>query len=56
MSREDTPTPHIGGKYDDVAKGVLVCGDPLRARHMAENYLTNAVCYSEIRGMYGYTY
>ncbi len=55
MSREDTPTPHIGGKYDDVAKGVLVCGDPLRARHMAENYLTNAVCYSEIRGMYGYT-
>ena len=55
MSREQTPTSHIGAKYDDVSKTVIMCGDPLRAKFIAEKYLENAFLYSEIRGMYGYT-
>lgn len=55
MGREQTPTPHIGAQYDEVAKTVLMCGDPLRAQFIAEYYLDNAVRYSGIRGMYGFT-
>lgn len=55
MSREQTPTAHIGAQYDEVAKTVLMCGDPLRAQYIAENYLENAAKYNEIRGMYGFT-
>ncbi|MCQ2074179.1 MAG: purine-nucleoside phosphorylase [Bacteroidaceae bacterium] len=55
MSREQTPTPHIAAEYDDIARTVLVCGDPLRAKFIAEKYLDNARCYSEIRGMLGFT-
>lgn len=55
MSREQTPTPHIGAQYDEVAKTVLMCGDPLRAQYIAENYLDDAVQYNRVRGMYGYT-
>ena len=39
----------------DIAEAVLLPGDPLRAKYIAENFLTDAVCYNEIRGMYGYT-
>jgi len=39
----------------DIAKTVLMPGDPLRAKFIAENFLENAKCYNEIRGMYGYT-
>jgi purine-nucleoside phosphorylase len=45
----------LGGKPGDVAETVLLPGDPLRAKYIAENYLTGVKCYSEIRGMYGYT-
>lgn len=45
----------LGGKPGDVAETVLLPGDPLRAKYIAENYLTGVNCYSEIRGMYGYT-
>lgn len=55
MSKEQTPTPHIAAKYDDIAKTVLMCGDPLRAKFIAENYLENPVLYNDIRGMFGYT-
>lgn len=55
MSKEQTPSPHIAAAYDDIAKTVLMCGDPLRAKFIAENFLENAVLYNEIRGMYGYT-
>ena len=55
MSKENTPTPHIGAKYGDVAKTVLMSGDPLRAKMIAEKYLENPVLYNEIRGMLGYT-
>lgn len=38
-----------------IANTVLLPGDPLRAKYIAENYLENAVCYSEVRNMLGYT-
>ena len=46
---------HIAAAPGDIAKTVLLPGDPLRARFIAETYLENPVCYSEIRGMYGFT-
>lgn len=55
MSREDTPTAHIAAQYDDVAKTVIMCGDPLRAKFIAEKYLTDPVLFNEVRGMLGYT-
>lgn len=50
-----TPTPHIGAQKDQVAKKVLMAGDPLRAKFVAENWLKNPVLYNEVRGMLGYT-
>ena len=55
MSNNNTPTPHIGAKYGEIAETVIMAGDPLRARFMAEKYLDNPVCINEIRGMLGYT-
>ena len=46
---------HIGARAGEVAPHVLLPGDPLRARWIAETFLTDAVCYSEVRGMLGYT-
>lgn len=49
------PTPHNSANKGDIAKTVLMPGDPLRAKFIAETYLDDAVCYNEIRGMLGYT-
>lgn len=49
------PTPHNSAKKGDIAKTVLMPGDPLRAKFIAENYLENLVCYNEVRGMLGFT-
>lgn len=46
---------HIGAKPGDIASAVLLPGDPLRAKYIAENLLEHAVCYNEVRGMYGFT-
>ena len=46
---------HIGAKKGDIAETILLPGDPLRARFVAEHFLENAFCYNEVRGMYGYT-
>jgi purine-nucleoside phosphorylase len=47
---------HINAAVNgDIAESVLLPGDPLRARFIAENFLENARCYNEIRGMFGYT-
>ena len=46
---------HIAAKEGSIADTVLLPGDPLRAKHIAQTYLTDAVCYNEIRGMYGFT-
>ena len=46
---------HINAADGTVASAVLLPGDPLRAKFIAENFLENAVCYNEIRGMFGFT-
>lgn len=50
-----TPTPHNAAKKGDIAKTVLMPGDPLRAKFIAENYLENPVCFNTVRNMFGYT-
>lgn len=49
------PTPHINAAPDDFAKTVLMPGDPLRAKFIAENFLTNAKLVNNVRGVQGYT-
>ena len=51
----NTPTPHIGAKEGEIAGTVLMAGDPLRAKHIADNYLTNPVQFNKVRGMLGFT-
>lgn len=46
---------HIGAKPGDIAKGILLPGDPLRAKYIAENFLEDAVCFNNVRGMLGFT-
>jgi purine-nucleoside phosphorylase len=46
---------HINAQPGAIAETVLLPGDPLRARFIAENFLEDAVCYNEVRGMYGFT-
>jgi purine-nucleoside phosphorylase len=46
---------HIGARPGQVAPTVLLPGDPLRARWIAETFLEDATCYSEVRGMLGFT-
>ena len=50
-----TPTPHISAKPGDFAKTVLMPGDPLRAKFIAENFLENPVLVNNVRGVQGYT-
>ena len=49
------PTPHNTAKLGDIAKKVLMPGDPLRAKFIAETYLENPVCFNTVRGMLGFT-
>lgn len=46
---------HISAKPGDIADKILLPGDPLRAKFIAENFLEDAVCFNEIRGMLGFT-
>ena len=55
MSKLPIPTPHINAPKDGFAKTVLMPGDPIRAKHIAETYLKNAVLVNDIRGIQGYT-
>ena len=48
-------TPHINAKVGDFAKTVLMPGDPLRAKFIAENFLERAVLVNNVRGIQGYT-
>ena len=48
-------TPHNHAEIGDIAEKVLLPGDPMRAKFIAENFLEDAVCYNEVRGMYGFT-
>lgn len=50
-----TPTPHIEAKFGEIAETVIMAGDPLRAKLMAERFLENPVQYNNVRGMLGFT-
>ena len=49
------PTPHINAKLGDFAETVLMPGDPLRAKFIAENFLEDAVLVNNVRGVQGHT-
>jgi purine-nucleoside phosphorylase len=51
----NVPTPHIGAKQGEIAKTVLMPGDPLRAKFIADNFLEDVVQFNSIRNMFGYT-
>ena len=51
----NTPTPHIGAKYGEIAETVIMAGDPLRAEYMANHYLENPVLINRVRSMLGFT-
>ena len=51
MSHPNIPTPHITAKEGDFARTVLMPGDPLRAKFIAENFLENAVLVNNVRGI-----
>ena len=50
-----TPTPHISAKPGDFGKTVLMPGDPLRSKFIAENFLEDPVLVNNVRGVHGYT-
>lgn len=50
-----TPSACNEAKKGDIAKAVLMPGDPLRAKYVAEHYLENPVCFNTVRNMLGYT-
>ena len=49
------PTPHIAARKEDIAKTVLMPGDPLRAKFIAETFLENPVLVNNVRGVQGHT-
>jgi len=49
------PTVHISAEKDDIAETVLMPGDPLRAKFIAENFLEDVTCFNKIRNILGYT-
>ena len=51
----NTPTPHNGAKLGEIAKTVLMPGDPLRAKFIAETFLEDVVQFNSVRNMLGYT-
>lgn len=51
----NTPTPHISAKPGDFGKTVLMPGDPLRSKFIAENFLEDPVLVNNVRGVQGYT-
>jgi purine-nucleoside phosphorylase len=46
---------HLEAEVGEIAETVLLPGDPLRAKFVAENFLTDVVCYNKVRGMFGFT-
>ena len=55
MANPNIPTPHITAKEGDFARTVLMPGDPLRSKFIAETYLKNPVLVNNTRGVHGYT-
>ena len=55
MSKKNTPTPHNAAKYGDIAPTVIMAGDPIRVKYIAENFLKDPILYNNVRCAYGYT-
>ena len=55
MDKSKFYTPHIKAAPEDFAKTVLMPGDPLRAKYIAENFLSDAILVNNVRGIHGYT-
>ncbi|MBO4316624.1 MAG: purine-nucleoside phosphorylase [Prevotella sp.] len=55
MKETKTPTPHIGAAFGEIAETVIMAGDPLRVKFMAEKFLDNPVQFNNVRGMLGFT-
>ena len=55
MAIKESPSASIVAEENDIAKVVLMPGDPLRAKYVAEHYLENPVCFNTVRNMLGYT-
>ena len=55
MCYTSSMSTHINAPEGAIAEAVLLPGDPLRAKFIAENFLKDAKCYNEVRGMYGFT-
>ena len=51
----NVPTAHNEAKLGDIAKTVIMPGDPLRAKYIVETYFDDYTCYNKVRGMLGYT-
>ena len=49
------PTPHIDARPEDFGRTVLMPGDPLRSKFIAENFLKDPVLINNVRGVQGYT-
>lgn len=49
------PTPHIEAKDGEIAESILLPGDPLRAKYIAENFMTDVVMFNRVRNMLGFT-
>ena len=46
---------HINAKKGEIADTILLPGDPLRAKYIAETFLEDVTCYNEVRNMFGFT-
>ena len=55
MEENRVPTPHIGAQAGEIAETILLPGDPLRAKYIAENFLTDVKQFNGVRNMFGYT-
>ena len=55
MAVKESPSASIVAEESQIAKVVLMPGDPLRAKYVAEHYLENPVCFNTVRNMLGYT-
>lgn len=51
----NTPTPHNEAKKGEIAERIILPGDPLRAKFLAENYLSDVKQFNKLRNMFGYT-
>lgn len=51
----NVPTPHINAKLEDIAKTVIMPGDPLRAKFVSETYLEDVKCFNTVRNILGFT-